>query len=74
MDWILDLPESNVYTQICVIVDRCTKMADLIPLPSKVSAKDIARIFLQEIWKTNRLLIDIVSDRDTKKPLTSGRS
>ena len=66
MDWIVDLPESNGYTQIWVIVDRFTKMAHLIPLPTKVSAKDIAKIFLNEIWKTFELPTDIVSDRDTK--------
>ena len=41
-------------------------MAHLIPLPKKVSAKDIAKIFLREIWKTHGLPTDIVSDRDTK--------
>ena len=66
MDWIIDLPESNGYTQIWVIVDRFTKMAHLIPLPKKVTAKDIAKIFLQEIWKLHGLPTDIVSDRDTK--------
>ena len=66
MDWIVDLPDSNGYTQIWVIVDRFTNMAHLIPLPTKVSAKDIAKIFLKEIWKIHRLPTDIVSDRDTK--------
>ena len=66
MDWIADLPESNGYTQIWVIVDRFTKMAHLIPLPTKVTAKDIAKIFLKEIWKHHVLPTDIVSDRDTK--------
>ena len=66
MDWIVDLPESNGYTQIWVIVDRFTKMAHLIPLPTKVSAKDIAKIFLKAIWKTHGLPTGIVSDKDTK--------
>ena len=66
MDWIVDLPESNGYTQIWVIVDRFTKIAHLIPLPTKVSAKDIAKIFPKEIWKTHGLPTDIVSGRDTK--------
>ena len=66
MDWIIDLPESNGYTQIWVIVDRFSKMAHLIPLLKKVTAKDIAKIFLREIWKLHVLLTDIVSDRDTK--------
>ena len=62
----MDLPKSNGCTKIWVIVDRFTKMAHLIPLPTKVSAKDIAKIFLREIWKTHGLPMDIVSDRDTK--------
>ena len=41
-------------------------MAHLIPLPKKVSAKDVAKIFLREIWKTHGLATDIVSDRDSK--------
>ena len=41
-------------------------MAYYIPLPKKVTAKDIAKIFLREIWKLHRLPTDIVSDRDTK--------
>ena len=66
MDWIVDLPESNSYIQIWYIVARFTKMAHLIPLLTKVSAKDIARIFLKEICTTHGLPTDIVSDRDTK--------
>ena len=66
MDWIVDLPDSNGYTQIWVIVDRFTKMAHLIPLPTRTSATDIAKIFLKEILKTNGLTTDIVSDRDTR--------
>ena len=62
MDWIIDLPESNGYTQIWVIVDRFTKMGHLIPLLKKVTAKDIAKIFLREIWKLHVLPTDIVSD------------
>ena len=42
------------------------KMAHLIPLPTKVSAKDIVNIFMKEIWKTYQLAINIVSDGNTK--------
>ena len=40
-------------------------MAHLIPLPPKVSDKDIAKIFLKEIQKTHGYPTDIVSDRNT---------
>ena len=49
MDWMVDLTESNRYIQIWVIVERFNKMAHLIPLPTKVSAKDIAKIFLKDM-------------------------
>ena len=66
MDWIIELPESNGYTQIWVIVDRFTKMAHLVPLPTNTSAKDLAKIFIKEVWKNHGLPTNIVSDRDTK--------
>ena len=66
MDWIVDLPVLNGYIQIWVIIARFPKMAHLIPLPTKVSAKNIAIIFLKEICKNNELLTDVMSDRDTK--------
>ena len=66
MDWIVDLPESNGYIQIWVIVDKFTKIVYLNPLPIKVSAKDIADLIVKAIWKTHGLLTDIMSDRNTK--------
>ena len=62
----MELPASNMYTHIWVIVDRFTKMAHLVPLPTNTSAKDLAKIFVKEVWKNHGLPTDIVSDRDTK--------
>ena len=66
MDWIIELPESDGFTQIWVVVDRFTKMAHLIPLPTNTKATDLAKVFLKEIWKHHGLPTDIVSDRDAK--------
>ena len=52
MDWIIELPESNGYTEIWVIVDRFTKMAHLVPLQTNTSAKDLVKIFVKEVWKS----------------------
>src|SRR5438105_14613651 len=41
-------------------------MAYFIPLSARVSARELVRIFLREIWKLHGLLTNIVSDRDTK--------
>ena len=66
MDFIVELPESNGYTQIWVVVDRFTKMAHFIPLPTRTSAEDLALHFLRNIWKIHGLPEEIISDRDTK--------
>jgi hypothetical protein len=66
MDFIVELPRSDDYTQVWVVVDRFTKMAHFIPLPTQASAKDLAVSFLREIWKLHGLPEEIISDRDTK--------
>jgi hypothetical protein len=65
MDFIVDLPKSNGYTQIWVIMDHFTKMAHLIPLKNDAKwGKDLAKIFVSNIWRMYRLPTDVVSDRD----------
>jgi hypothetical protein len=67
MDFIIALPESEGHTEIWVIVDRFTKMAHFVPLMvGKKTSKDLARIFVQQIWKLHGLPQDIVSDRDRR--------
>ena len=67
MDFIVDLPKSNGHTQIWVIVDRFTKMAHLIPLKDDAKrSKDLAKIFVANIWRLHGLPTDIVSDRDRR--------
>jgi hypothetical protein len=66
MDFITNLPESSGYTQIWVVVDQFTKMAHFILLPMNITAEELARKFLAEIWRLHRLLEEIVSDCDAK--------
>jgi len=42
MDLIMQLPESNSYDTICVIVNRLTKRAHFIPINNQFLFKDIA--------------------------------
>ena len=42
MDLITQLPESNGYNAICVIVDKLTKRAHFIPIDNWFSSKDMA--------------------------------
>jgi len=64
MDFITDLLNAKGYNQYWVVVDRFTKMAHFIPLKNR-KAKELAAIFVREIWRLHGLLKRIVSDRDT---------
>ena len=41
-------------------------MAHRVPLPTNTSAKNLAKIFVKEVWKNHGLPTDIVSDWHTK--------
>jgi hypothetical protein len=65
MDFIVNLPKSNGYIQIRVIVDCFTKMAYLIQVKDNPKwSKDMAKIFISNIWRLHGLPTDVVSDRD----------
>ena len=65
MDFITDLPPSNSFDSIFVVVDRLTKMAHFVPYFKTSSSEDMARLFLDNVYRYQGLLDDIVSDRGT---------
>ena len=66
MDFITDLPLSNAYDSIFVVVDRLTKMAHFVPCKKTSSSEDTARLFLDNVYRYHGLPDDIVSDRGTQ--------
>jgi len=62
----MQLPESLGKTQIIVIVDRFTKMAQFIVHCENATAKGVADTFLQEVWKLHRLPTEMIVDMDAK--------
>ena len=48
-DFITKLPLAEGYDSILVVVDRLTKMAHFIPTTKKTSAKDLARLFRDNV-------------------------
>ena len=66
MDFIVGLPESSGHTKIWVVVDRFSKMAHFIPLSTDTPIKEIANIFLREVWRLHGLPSSVVSDRDSR--------
>ena len=51
---------------VLIAVDHLTKMAHFIPTTMKVTAKEMAELFLQYIFQYHGLPDTIVSDRDPK--------
>ena len=63
MDFIVELPKSNGYDTVLVVVDRLTKMAHFIPTTTKIDAKGTAQLLLDNVWKLHGTPLDVISDR-----------
>jgi len=62
-DFITKLPLAQGYDSILVVVDRFTKMEHFIPTTEKTSAKGLACLFRDNVWKLHGLPDSIISDR-----------
>ncbi|MBW0465695.1 hypothetical protein O181_005410 [Austropuccinia psidii MF-1] len=63
MDLITQLPLSNSFDSILVIVDRFSKMAVFIPTMYSITSLDLAHLLINNIFSKNGLSSSIVSDR-----------
>jgi len=57
MDLITQLPESNNYNPIYVIVNRLTKRAHFIPINNQFSSKDMVQLLYDMVYLLHRLLL-----------------
>ena len=62
-DFITDLPESEGFDCILVVVDRFSKEVKFIPCTKKVSALNTVKLYLRHVWKHHGLPTGIVLDR-----------
>jgi transposase InsO family protein len=62
-DFTTDLPLSNGFDSILVVVDRFSKEVEFIPCNKTATAMDTARLYLHNVWKNHGLPRSIVSDR-----------
>ncbi|MBW0586421.1 hypothetical protein O181_126136, partial [Austropuccinia psidii MF-1] len=63
LDFITQLPLSNSFDSILVIVERFSKMAFFIPTMPSITSLDLAYLFIKNIFSKNGLPSSIVSDR-----------
>jgi hypothetical protein len=61
INFIVDLPSSNGFTNIIVVVNRLMKMQYIIPIES-INAILVAKCFIKYIFKLHRLPNLIISD------------
>ena len=70
LDFVTGLPESQDpatgvnYDMICTIVDGLTKYAKFVPCKTTMTAEELARLFLKEIFADHGIPKQIISDRD----------
>jgi transposase InsO family protein len=63
MDFIEQLPRSeDIYDAILVIVDHLMKMGIFIPTHTGITAEELARIFLSNVFAKHGLPADIIAD------------
>ncbi|MBW0501123.1 hypothetical protein O181_040838 [Austropuccinia psidii MF-1] len=63
IDFITQLPLSNSFDSILVIVDRFSKMGVFIATVSSITSLDLAHLFIKNIFSKHGLPSSIVSDR-----------
>ena len=70
LDFVIGLPESQDpatgvnYDMICTIIDGLTKYAKFVPCKTTMTAEELARLFLKEIFADHGIPEQIISDRD----------
>jgi len=65
MDFITDLPKSEGYDTILVVIDRLTNMSHFIPCSKDLEARQFASLFMREIVRLQGLPHGIITDRGT---------
>ncbi|KAL0165899.1 hypothetical protein M9458_037743, partial [Cirrhinus mrigala] len=66
IDFATDLPKSDGFTTILVVIDHFSKACKLIPLPGLPTAMNTAQLLFSQIFRHFGIPEDIVSDRGTQ--------
>lgn len=66
MDFIPELPTSEGYDNVLVIVDKLTKYAIFIPTTVHVTEKETAKLFFEHVITHYGIPRQVITDRDTR--------
>jgi len=66
VDLITELPQSQGYNAIMVVVDCLSKCAHAIPMTSDVMASGVAWLFRNHIWKLHGLPEEFINNQGTQ--------
>ena len=66
MDFIPELPTSNGFDNVLVIVDKLTKYAIFVPTTTRITEVETARLFFKHVISKFGIPRQIISDRDTR--------
>ena len=67
MDFVVHLPRTERgHTAIIVFVDRLTKMTRLAACHDETSADDVARLFIENVFRSHGMPRYLLTDRDSQ--------
>jgi hypothetical protein len=66
MDFITNLPNVDGYDAILTVVCTLTKMAHFIPCNSTLNSRQLAKLFLDNVYRLHGLPRFLIGDRDTR--------
>jgi IS30 family transposase len=66
MDFIKQLPGSESYTTILVVVDRFTKQALFIPTYNTITSAQLAKLFIIHVFSKHGVSSHVTSDQGSK--------
>lgn len=66
MDFLGPFPRSHDFDHLWVVVCRLTVQVHLVPVTTKVTASELAWLYVKEVVRLHGVAESIVSDRDTK--------
>ena len=66
MDFIEQLPPSDGFTDILVIIDRLTKQAIFIPTYNTINAPELAKLFVAHVFSKHGVPSHVTSDRGSE--------